>query len=175
MQTILFLGGPSGVGKSHFASKFLASKKWLHFEIDQWQKDGIDECNLRHELNDFATKLKPDLLKRELLRRAASRQNIVLTFPSAAIFSPQHRAAAKGHFRIAYLFGHPRFCLQAFLAREEMNGRGLTANYWNSNNVRTFALLSLSHNHNLVIEAFKQDGSRRKSADILADILQKTD
>ena len=51
---ILFLGGPSGSGKSYFASRFLAENGWLHLEIDRHDEgDGIALENLRLEWDDF--------------------------------------------------------------------------------------------------------------------------
>jgi adenylate kinase family enzyme len=53
MTKILFLGGPSGSGKSSFAARYLTSLGWIHLEIDQHPKDGITEHNLRTEWNRF--------------------------------------------------------------------------------------------------------------------------
>jgi chloramphenicol 3-O-phosphotransferase len=46
MAKILFLGGPSGSGKSSFASQHLTSLGWIHLEIDQHPTDGITEHKL---------------------------------------------------------------------------------------------------------------------------------
>src|SRR5437867_11626212 len=99
---ILFLGGPSGSGKSSFASEYLTSLGWIHLEIDQHPKDGITEHKLRAEWGSFYANHNPTSLHKELLRRAGRSPGIVLSFPGNLIFSPEHIHAVANHFRIAY-------------------------------------------------------------------------
>jgi gluconate kinase len=172
MTSFLFLAGPSGSGKSHFAKTCLAAKHgWLHLEIDQHPKDGIDKNDLRSEWDEFDKRCKPVALHRELLKRAHSPRHVVLSFGSRQVFSPQHVKAAHRYFHIAYLYGHPAHCLQAFHDREQANCRGLKVDHWNSNNSETFGRLSGSLNHQLLIEAFSAEGVRRDPEKIYADIL----
>ncbi len=172
MPKIVFLGGPSGVGKSHFASKHLVSLGWRHFEIDQATKDGIDEHNLRREWDAFFERSEPTLLRQELTRRADRAPGIVLSFSSNLVFVQRHISAAASAFQIAYLFGHPAHCLTAFLERERWNGRGLDANHWDRNNALLFARLSRSIHHRFLVHAFHQDGSRRDPNAICDDLLR---
>ncbi len=86
MTKILFLGGPSGSGKSSFASKYLTSLGWIHLEIDQHPKDGIAEQKLRAEWDSFYADHNPTSLHEELLRRADRAPGIVLSFPGNLVF-----------------------------------------------------------------------------------------
>ena len=171
---ILFLGGPSGSGKSYFASRYLVGEGWLHLEIDRHGRgDGIDVENLRLEWNDFWIRHDPSSLCEELWRRAAASRYIVLSFASSVVFSEDHLAAAAGLICVAYLYGHPQFCLQAFLNRERSMRRELAIRHWDKYNRQTFGELSLSRNQPLLIEMFREDGSRRDPKEIYADIINR--
>lgn len=172
MSKILFLGGPSGSGKSHFAAKHLASLGWRHLEIDQQSKNGIDEQNLRAEWDTFFVRQDPRLLREELLRRADGAPGVVLSFPGNLIFPAQHIRTADGVFQFAYLFGHPAHCLASFLDRERRSGRGLDANHWDANNTNVFAELSRSANHRFLVAAFDPDGGRRNPEAIYAELFR---
>jgi hypothetical protein len=172
MSKILFLAGPSGSGKSFFASHYLSKRGWLHLEIDRFPENGIDVENIRSEWDDFLNRLRPDPLHRVLLGRAGSPTNVVLSFPGNLVFSPDHLRAGQGNFSFAYLYGHPAHCLQAFLDREQATRRGLGADWWNSNNLTTFGYLSLSFNHPLLIETFTANGGRRDPEQIYGDVLR---
>lgn len=173
---ILFLGGPSGSGKSHFASQYLAKKGWLHVEIDRHdQGDGIDLENLRSEWDAFWLRCEFSPLHQELLRRAANFPYIVLSFASTVVFNVNHLRVAAGHFCAAYLYGHPTFCLQAFLDRESSMPRDLGLRHWDKHNRTIFGELSLSHNQPLLVEAFCEQGARRDAEEIFADIMVQLD
>jgi hypothetical protein len=173
MSKILFLAGPSGVGKSYFASECLANRGWLHLEIDRFPEgDGIDFENIRSEWDDFWDRRTPGPLRRVLLGRAGASTNVVLSFPSNAVFSPDRLEAGRGYFYFAYLYGQPAHCLRAYLDREQATGRMLGANWWISNNLPTFGGLSLSFNHSLLIEAFTASGGRRDPEQIYGDVLR---
>ena len=95
MSKILFLAGPSGSGKSFFASHYLSKRGWLHLEIDRFPENGIDVENVRSEWDDFLNRLRPDPLHRVLLGCAGSPTNVVLSFPGNLVFSPDHLRAPK--------------------------------------------------------------------------------
>jgi hypothetical protein len=171
---ILFLAGPSGSGKSHFASQYLAGRGWLHLEIDQHdQGDGIDLENLRSQWDDFWIRHDPSPLREELRRRAAGAPDMVLSFASSVVFSADHLHTAAGQFCVTYLYGPPQFCLQAFLDRERSMPRELAISHWDKYNRETFGELSLSRNQPLLIEVFRKDGSRRDPKEIYADITSR--
>ena len=171
-RRILFLGGPSGSGKSYFAEKWLSTKHgWLHLEIDGPANDGINVYQLRAVWDEYYERFRPVSLHAELLSRADSSQHIVLSFASNLVFSTQHVQAGRGYFNFAYLYGHPALCLRAFLEREQASGRRLQVDHWNAYNYRTFGRLSVSLNQPLLIEAFTPEGARRDPEQIYADIL----
>ena len=171
---ILFLGGPSGSGKSYFASRYLAGHGWLHLEIDLHNRgDGIEVENLRSEWNDFWISHDPSPLCEELWRRAATSRCIVLSFASSVVFSEDHLRAAAGQICVSYLYGHPQFRLKAFLNRERSMRGDLAISHWDKYNRQTFGELSLSRNQPLLIEMFREDGSRRDPKEIYADIINR--
>jgi hypothetical protein len=171
---ILFLGGPSGSGKSYFASRYLAGHGWLHLEIDRHDEgDGIALENLRLEWDDFWIRHDRSSLNQELRRRATGFPHIVLSFASTVVFSADHLRAAAGQFYIAYLYAHPQFCLQAFVDRERSMPRELAISHWDKHNRDIFGELSLSRNQPLLIEAFREDGLRRHPNEMYADIASR--
>jgi hypothetical protein len=172
MTKILFLGGPSGSGKSHICKEYLSPKKgWLHLEIDQFLKDGIDEHQLRDEWDDYYHRLKPERLHKELLRRAATAEYVVLSFSGNMVFSQDHLWAGRHCFSFAYLYGLPAHCLKAFLEREERLSRGLGKDHWDTHNQIAYGLLSKSTNHPLLIDVFNSTGKRRSLQQIYSNIL----
>jgi hypothetical protein len=173
MSKFLFLGGPSGSGKSFFASVHVSKRGWLHLEIDRFlEGDGIDLENIRSEWDDFLERLRPGPLHSALLDRAACSANVVLTFPSNLVFGPEHLRTGQGYFSFAYLYGHPAHCLQAFVVREEANRRRLDAKWWDHHNMPTFGGLSSSFNQPLLIETFTANGERRNPEQIYGDLLK---
>jgi hypothetical protein len=170
----LFLGGPSGSGKSYFASRYLAGNGWLHLEIDRHDEgDVIALENLRLEWDDFWIRHDPSSLNQELRRRATGFRHMVLSFASTVVFSADHLRAAAGQFYIAYLYARPQFCLQAFVDRERSMPRELAISHWDKHNRHIFGELSLSGNQPLLIEAFRENGSRRDPKEIYADIASR--
>jgi hypothetical protein len=117
MPKILLLGGPSGSGKSTVSAQYLAAAhNWLHIEIDRWPEiDGTDHCGVRAEWNRFLEQNNPIPLHEVLRQRAIGHAGLVLSLPSSIVFNSQHLHAALGLLYVAYLYGHPAVCLQAFL------------------------------------------------------------
>ena len=166
---ILFLGGPSGSGKSYFA-EHLASLGWRHLEIDQHSKDDINQHHLCKEWMAFLGQGDPIPLRDELLRRADRAPGIVLSFPGNLVFNHEHIRAAAGIFHIAYLFGDPAHCLASFLGRERQNERSLNADHWNHNNSDLFARLRHPANRPFLVDAFNPDGTHREAKAIYYDL-----
>ena len=163
MTTIPFiLGGPSGVGKSHFCA-FLKNEGWLYLEGDGFSGPGIDGLNLRKPWDEFWNCYNPRPLAQELTTRRDKdgRSGVVLSLPSNAIPTPKHIESAKSILNVRFLYGHPSFCLRDFLERERTAGRNLSSvDHWDAHNRNVFATLSTSLYHNLLIEVFMSDGSR---------------
>jgi hypothetical protein len=173
MPKMLFLGGPSGSGKSTFARKHLVSRGWRHIEIDRYPEgDGIDIENLRAVWEAFLHGYQPAPLHDELLRRSTDGRYLVLTFPSDLVFGSRHIEVSRGRFFFAYLYGHPVVCLREFSTREHATGRGLDCHHWDRYAPRTFGALSLSSNHDLLIEAFMPDGTRGEADEMYRDVLR---
>ncbi len=167
----LIITGPSGVGKSSFC-KYLESKGWLHLEVDQHPKDGVDELNLRIEWDAFFNRGNPDLLVKELGRRLRESKSagVVMSLPSGAIPSPSPLSASRDKLLIRVLYGDPRYCLESFVERERRTGRGLPPSHWDGNNSDVFKTLSTSPYHHLLVDVFEADGSRKSWETVLSTL-----
>lgn len=173
---ILFVLGPSGVGKSSFAA-FLASKhRWLHLEIDQYRKgDGIDFHGLRAVWDLFFNSYAPAKLVKELRKRtgAASRAACVLSFPSGVVLSPEHiEVAARAFIDAVYLYGSAAHCINAFLRRERSTGRNLGLDHWARNNWGSYAKMSVPAFEPHRIHMFSPKGNHRPHAAVYRQLCE---
>jgi hypothetical protein len=172
MSKITLLGGPSGSGKSKFASEHLTARKWSHLEIDRWPaQDGVDFYKIRPEWDQFIHQYNSGPLHELLVPRALGFTGMVLSLSSRILFNSHHLAAAAGRFHIAYLYGHPAFCLNAFLHSPKAIELGLGPDHWNYHNYELFGGLSRPENHRLLIDSFTGDGVRRDPQKIYDDLL----
>ena len=82
-RPLLFILGPSGVGKSSFGQWLAAERNWLHLEIDRYPDgDGIDLNSLRSEWDEFYTRKKPERLTEVISKRLQPNEvGAALTFP----------------------------------------------------------------------------------------------
>jgi hypothetical protein len=178
MTKILFLGGPSGVGKSTFCGDYLSEKRgWLWLEIDlQGKGDGLARLGLDEEWGYFFHRCIPDRFYNKLSEYAGAKwENVVLSLPSLVVFCPAQLSCGHGRFYFAYLYGRPDHCLQAFLKREKDRSNDFDAAFWNRHNCGSFARLSLAENHRLLIDAFNSNGTRRDPEQIYRDLLKIID
>ena len=130
---VLFLLGPSGVGKSSLG-KYLSTKNWLHIEIDRYPEgDGIDLNNLRTEWEEYYLKSLPGALHSELKLRtiSASASGCILTVPNGLVIGRALvELSQEVGISVRYLYGPAADCISTFLQREISSGRGLTAEHW---------------------------------------------
>src|SRR5438105_5022069 len=170
---IIFVLGPSGVGKSHLSKALALKLEYEFYEIDQYPADGIDVHDLRREWNELWLFARPDALV-ELLRRraqAAGKTGIVLSFPSMLILKWPHLGALSRKVRVVYLTGTAKECRDAFLAREQQSGRGLDVTHWVGNNNRSmFEFLESDEATNYAVAAFAGTGLRRDTERVLAEM-----
>ena len=141
MTTILFLGGPAGVGKSTFASTFLNTQGWGHIEFDGYSGGGVD-ASLRPSWNAYYDHSRPVQLWKELCRQHSASENVVVTVPGTCTFYARHLSAAEGLFHIAYLYGSRDLCLSAFLERERETGAIWTSDIGGGTTTKSIASLN---------------------------------
>lgn len=171
MARILLLGGPAGVGKSHFASRVLKSRDWEHLEFDEYSGGRVDPV-LHRKWEAFYCHHEAIEFHKELRKQYSRFENLVVTLTGKTLFGPDHISAAKGLFHIAYLWGKPEDCLEAFLERERLEPRGLDYWTWIQNNRDTYLWFDLSFSKVRRVNAFADDGSRRPNDDVFRDLDQ---
>lgn len=168
MKRILILGGPSGVGKSFFASHVLKPRGWKHVDLDSYSGGGVDE-RLKPGWEAFFNFHKPDRLHEVLCCQYHASEKIVISPTGGTLFDPEHLSAAKGRFLIAYLWGSLEACLRICLVRERRVPRGVNGLFWLGNNQHIYFWLDFPFNAPLRVNAFTENGERRPDDDVLAD------
>lgn len=171
---ILFVLGPSGVGKSKFGEYLSKQHRWLHLEIDQYPNgDGIDIHNLRGPWDLFCKSKNSADLAVELRKRAKDRhrKGCVLSFPSGVVLPPEHISAAeKESIRVTYLYGSAAHCINAFLERERESGHNLGVDHWLTNNRETYLVMSRPEFERYRTHVFTIRGKHRSHANVLRNV-----
>jgi hypothetical protein len=140
---ILFLLGPSGVGKSKVAGWASEDLGLSHLPIDRWPSptDGIDTAGLRREWDLFLEQQEAGPLAVAIRGKSQGSSGTCLTFPSRLVLSIAHLTAtdAEGVTTVILWCPTPEDCLHAFLDREKESGRGLGPDHWKCNNASEWA------------------------------------
>ena len=135
---ILFLLGPSGVGKTTLGQWVSEDLDLLWIEIDRFPDgDGIDLANLRTEWDAFWNVCDAGVIATTLRERVLAKGacGAILTFPSLVVFSAEHlECLEQAGIRVLVLYGAEETCLAAFLQRERESGRNLSKEQWLHNN-----------------------------------------
>ena len=165
--------GPSGVGKSYHSEELSRRENLLFLEADLWPPaDGIDHHRLRSQWDAFHSGQNPAPLSAELDRRAqaAGKNGVVLSFPGFPVLRQQHISASRGVFRVVYFGGSPGQCLDSFLEREKITGRGLDIAHWARNAGQFFPFLDSNEVRTNTIITFRADGTKRPFEEVYTDI-----
>jgi len=168
--TILFILGPSGVGKSTFANYLVQTHGWLHLDLDQ--PNSIEINQLQHEWESFYSQRKALHLIQNLRQRvtSANKTNFIITLPSTEVLSPEHIKACLPLIQICYFYGSADHCINAFLRRELETDRGLDINYWIRNNRVSYINMSLPCLEPYRVHVFTHEGHHLSNADILVEV-----
>jgi hypothetical protein len=172
MPKILLLGGPSGSGKSTFTSQYMNARNWLQLELDRWpEEDGPDFHHIRPEWDRFIHLRDPVPLYELLAERGAGSAGVVLSLSSRIVFSRDHLLAALGRLQIAYLYGPPDLCREAFLHSPKAIQLNLGPEHWDFHNLELFERLPGPENQHLLIHSFTTNGVRRDNEEIYNEII----
>jgi hypothetical protein len=168
--------GPSGAGKSSFGEWLAAERNWLHLEIDQYPKDGIDAHSLRREWNEFYDRGNAKLLAGALKQRfrANSKIGCAITFSGCLVLRPdQILAAAGAGIRTVCLYGSAARCIAGFLKREQKSGRRLGLEHWILNSYQNGSYIEMSKPAYAPyrIHVFTHTGTRRPHAEVFETLL----
>lgn len=134
---IMFLVGPSGVGKSHVSNLLIARFGFVFMDIDIHRPFG--HYKIRKEWNAFETELNPLPLVSALRGRVDSNASgLLLSFPSRRILSRKHIDAVRSvGVRTVLLWGPYEVCKNAALGRQD--GRVTSPSQYDDANEATFA------------------------------------
>jgi|WetSurMetagenome_2_1015567.scaffolds.fasta_scaffold266787_1 hypothetical protein len=172
---ILFILGPSGVGKTTFCEYLSNQHNWIHLNHDDNdpQLPNKNQLEIEKELNLFVSNFNVWPLYCKIRNKFMwrTRPGIVLSFPSNFLISANHIRAAKGYFKILYLYGNQQNCLNAFNERERLNGRNFSEYHWHYYNRKTYEALDCPSLRPWIIEAFHQNGTRKSMAKIYDKIV----
>ena len=174
METVWFILGISGAGKSHFSSYVSDHLSFVHFEIDQTPHDGIDHFGFRAEWNHYFATGDVSLLHSEIRRRfCGACQGAVLSFPSnlVACLNAQHAAGLDDTVKLVVLSGTPEACRRSFWEREGQMARSLPPDHWERNNLHLYPALERPWLTPSVINVFTTSGARRTTGEILTEAL----
>lgn len=135
---ILFVLGPSAIGKTKLGERVADDLNFLWIEIDRWPEgDGIDLAELRVEWSEFWNHCQAGAIATTLSTRVLSKaaRGAIVTFPSRVVFSARQIMALQDcGIRVLILYGTVEECLESFLKRERELGRNLPKEHWLFNN-----------------------------------------
>lgn len=174
---IVFILGPSGAGKTTFCEYLSDQHNWIHMNHDDNDPrlPNKNPLEIEEELELFVSGFKVRPLYRKIRNEFMwrTRPGIVLSFPSNFVISVDHIRAAKGYFKILYLYGNQQNCLNAFHERERLISRDFGEDHWRYYNHKTYEALDGPGLRPWIIDAFHQDGTRKSMAKIYEQIIRK--
>lgn len=173
---IVFLIGPSGVGKSDLACHVASELHFLPLELDLPDgRDGIDMEGLRAEWNLYWEGSDPDPLASALQHRIGESHcaGSILSFSSLAVPSQEQLTAARqAGISFVLMYGSGADCLRSFLEREHQLNRGLDEDHWVRHNACSYALFSSPRFDRYRLEAFA-GGKHRERAELVKEIAHR--
>lgn len=183
MNPILFVLGPSGVGKSEISRAFQERYSFLHIDIDQ-------DRNSKHgfELNDFPARWDTDVslidftyLAKEIQHRVTQESSAgsVFSVPTTHVFSSEHLTmASRAGVSTVILWGTEQQCIEARRARSKKNRKRFNekdVDRYMRKNRRTLETYSRSEYDQYRVMVFRPDGTHHwPVAHNLANIIQRT-
>jgi len=172
-KRVLFILGPSGVGKSSFGGYLESQHSWLHLEADPASGGGIEFLELRTEWDAFFRYKQISPLESKLRKRTREigAAGCVITFSGSVVLDKhQISLAQNASIELACLYGAEEFCLRAFNKRERESGRRLAQSHWLKYSPPIFEWMEQSFAKDLRINVFDEAGNRRSAREILYDI-----
>lgn len=176
MKPIIFVFGPSGVGKSYL-SKMLEESKFLYVHID------TDRSSMRtFTANGFPSEWedyhKIDFKKLESNLRNRlddSHVGIIVSFPTEYVLSQKIFIEIKElGVTPLILWGTYENCVQAATKRIEKKGRKFNSDRYKKKNELAFRTYSCPEYDAFRLEAFREDGLRYPDEEWLALIMGRT-
>jgi hypothetical protein len=168
---VIFVAGPSGVGKSQVSQWLEADLGLLHLDIDRYHGFGVN--GLRQQWDQFGRLIDYAPLMSALCDRIvkAKRSGIVLSFPSTRILTPEQIDFARSAgICTVVLWGTEELCKEARRARDSAQGRTFNEKRYDRSNRDAFDWYGRSEYAGVRVEAFCPDGSRVPREQIVSTI-----
>ena len=176
MKPILFILGPSGVGKSH-VSKQLEKNGFMFVHIDTDRPRGSFAANglPREWDDDFRQVDVANLVAVLRTQLDDTRAGMVVSFPTVDVFTPEMlgQASELGVTPIV-LSGTKEHCMKAAEERIQRKGKSFNRDRYKRLNDPTFLAYGGREYDAFRIEAFREDGSRFPDDRLVANIMRRT-
>jgi hypothetical protein len=162
--SIIFIFGPSGVGKSSFGSYLSNHHNWLHLEIDIPNTNDVDIHEIQHHWSEYRNGNAAPLLAELNARvKLLDRAGCVLTFRSTDLLLNHELEFTQNQgVVVKYFYGTAADCIFSFLQREHKQGSQLGLNHWLIHNQQSYLRMSLPDLSSYRINVFKHNGTRRQ-------------
>ena len=178
VEPIIFILGPSGVGKSYVAKALKEDYAFLHLDIDQ--NHGFERNGFPKEWDKDFSKLDCAQVATHVRTSVAAQQRngAVLSFPTAHVFSTQQiRDASRVGISTIVIWGPQESCLEVRRERQtkrigRFSERDLE--HYRRTNRRTFEIYARAEYAGFRVVAFRPDGSRWPREHLLELILART-
>jgi hypothetical protein len=160
---LMFLVGPSGVGKSTIAEPLCSDLALYHVDVD---RDPLKVHGIRDAWQEFWTGSNPGPIA-DALRAIASREGragVLVSLPSnkKRVLHPGHvDAARRAGIKVIVLWGAEAFCKKARQDRDVERGIPWNESKYDARNRRTFELYSGTEYDGVRVDAFQEDGRHR--------------
>jgi hypothetical protein len=177
VKPIIFVLGPSGVGKSYLSKK-LKEKNVVYVHIDTDRSDRTFAANgFPSEWDDDFHKVEPATLAGDLRNRLSDKHSgAVVSFPTVHVFTPEKLVeAAQLGVTPVVLWGKQGDCVRAAELRINKKGMMFDLARYERLNKPTFEAYGRPEYDAFRVEAFREeDGSRYLDEEWLARIVERT-
>ena len=176
LKPIIFVFGPSGVGKSYL-SKELEKNRFLYKAIDTDRRERTFKANGFPEEwdEDYRNAYFPRMVG--ILRNLLGDEHAgaIVSFPTLYVFTPEELAeAAQIGVTPLVLWGKYENCVRAAKNRIEKKGKKFNLPRYEKLNRRTFHAYVYPEYDAFRVEAFQEDGLRYPDEEWLAQIMGRT-
>jgi hypothetical protein len=169
---LLFLVGPSGVGKSTIAEPLCSELALYHVDID---RHPVKAHGIRDEWQEFRARKNAEPLA-NALRAIASREGrtgVLVSLPSnkKRLLHPGHVDAARdAGITVIVLWGAEEVCKRARKARDVKSGLQWDETTYDARNRRPFEVYGSPEYDDIRIDVFEEHGRHRPREETLAAI-----
>ncbi len=176
VRSIIFVLGPSGVGKSHLSKK-LKERDFLYVHID------TDRSDRTFAANGFPSEWDDDFDKVDLAhlvgvlrdRLNDKHAGVVVSFPTVHVFTPEKLVGAvQLGVTPVVLWGKQEDCVRAAEKRIEKKGMTFNLARYEQLNEPAFRAYGRPEYDAFKVGAFRDDGTRHPDQEWLARIMERT-